>query len=759
MNRFIHNYRVGVRLGAAFSILLAFLVTLGAVGLFDMAGMKTNLDRIALDNNIRTTHTEIMFDRVGEVAILMRNIALMDDPVYAREQQEVLARLRVEYRDAWDALAAMPSDAAGNALRERIVEADKAATGSIDEMLRLAMQQLDDEAKAVLLEQAAPALERWRQALRENLILQSQRNDEAYAKALAAYQSARLEMLAILSLAVLASALLGWLITRSLTRPLARATHVAREISAGRLDGVIEVQGRDEVSTLLLSMRDMQSRLQEFAEAQSDIARKHEHGEIDHRIPVDRFPGAYGRMAEQVNELAGSHIAAVGAVTEFAAEYARGDLSRDFPELPGQKAVTTRAVAAIKANMQAANDALGALVSAATAGDFSQRGDASRFEFTYRDMIASLNELMASANRGLDGVGSVLTAIADGDLQQRAEESLPGQFGRLAADANRTVEKLAQIVGQIRQGSDTINAAAGEIAAGNTDLSRRTEQQAAALEETASSMEELTSTVQHNADNAREANQLARGAAEVAGQGGEVVGRVVRTMDEINEASRRIVDIISVIDGIAFQTNILALNAAVEAARAGEQGRGFAVVASEVRSLAQRSAAAAKEIKVLIDDSVARVDTGSELVSQAGRTMDEIVASVGKVTEIMSEIAAASAEQSAGIEQVSQAVVHMDEGTQQNAALVEQASAAARSLEQQAGVLVQTVAIFQVDNGRTSVEGFERHLQASGAMPVPAAPKPAPRPQATPAANEAMPPLPAPPRKAAAGGDAHWQEF
>src|SRR5690606_7411374 len=376
----------------------------------------------------------------------------------------------------------------------------------------------------------------------------------------------------------------------------------------------------------------------------------------------------------------------------------------------------------------------------------------------YRDAINGLNTLMATAHSGLGEVGELLTAVSEGELRRRADETLPGQFGQLAADANRTVDKLAQIVGQIRQGSDTINAAAGEIAAGNAALSRRTEQQAASLEETASSMEELTSTVQHNADNARAANQLARGAAEVAGQGGEVVGRVVRTMDEINEASRRIVDIISVIDGIAFQTNILALNAAVEAARAGEQGRGFAVVASEVRSLAQRSAAAAKEIKVLIDDSVARVDTGSELVSQAGRTMDEIVSSVAKVTEIMSEIAAASAEQSAGIEQVSPVLGQMDEGTQQNAALVEQASAAARSLEQQAGGLVQTVAIFRIEGGRSDLEGFERHLRESGA--VPAVPAPVRSPQAhTDCAGNALPAGAGPTRRVAAGGDAYWQEF
>jgi len=238
--------------------------------------------------------------------------------------------------------------------------------------------------------------------------------------------------------------------------------------------------------------------------------------------------------------------------------------------------------------------------------------------------------------------------------------------------------------------------AAAEISVGNGDLSNRTEQQASSLEETASSMEELTATVKQNADNARQANMMAISASDIAEKGGLVVAEVIGTMDSISEASRKIVDIISVIDGIAFQTNILALNAAVEAARAGEQGRGFAVVASEVRNLAQRSASAAKEIKVLIDTSVARVDMGAKLASDAGQTMTEVVGSVRRVTDIIAEIMSASQEQSAGIEQVNQAIIEMDNVTQQNASLVEEAAAAAESLRDQAGNLVRTVSVFQV---------------------------------------------------------------
>jgi methyl-accepting chemotaxis protein-1 (serine sensor receptor) len=290
----------------------------------------------------------------------------------------------------------------------------------------------------------------------------------------------------------------------------------------------------------------------------------------------------------------------------------------------------------------------------------------------------------------------VAGAVADGDLTQDIGVSANDETGHLMRALNHMNEGLAGIVGRVRSGTETIATASGQIAAGNLDLSARTEQQAAALEQTASSMDELTSTVKQNADNARQANALALSAAEVAGKGGAVVTEVVSTMGAINGAATRIADIIGVIDGIAFQTNILALNAAVEAARAGEQGRGFAVVAGEVRSLAQRSAAAAKEIKALIDDSVEKVHHGSELVDQAGATMGEIVQSVNRVTGIMAEIMAASQEQTDGIEQVNRAIAEMDQATQQNAAVVEQATSAAQALRDEADSLARAVGAFRL---------------------------------------------------------------
>jgi methyl-accepting chemotaxis protein len=359
--------------------------------------------------------------------------------------------------------------------------------------------------------------------------------------------------------------------------------------------------------------------------------------------------------------------------------------------------------------------------------------------------------LVRSITRPLSRAVQIAQAVAAGDLTSDIEVNSKDETGQLMQALKDMNDSLFKVVGEVRQGTDTIATASSQIAAGNHDLSSRTEEQASSLEETAASMEELTSTVKQNADNARQANQLAVSASSVAVKGGSVVADVVGTMDAINASSRKIVDIIGVIDGIAFQTNILALNAAVEAARAGEQGRGFAVVAAEVRNLAQRSAAAAKEIKTLIGDSVDKVEEGSKQVAEAGRTMDEIVDSVKRVTDIMAEITAASQEQTAGIEQVNQAITQMDQVTQQNAALVEEAAAAASSLQEQASGLSQVVSVFRL--------GQEQQR-------APQRPAHAVRPAATPRQPpRARPSIAAPQRKpAAASGElavagGSWETF
>ncbi|HEX8611107.1 MAG TPA: methyl-accepting chemotaxis protein [Telluria sp.] len=348
----------------------------------------------------------------------------------------------------------------------------------------------------------------------------------------------------------------------------------------------------------------------------------------------------------------------------------------------------------------------------------------------------------------------IAVRVADGDLTGQIASHGNNEIGALLGAMDKMKSNLAQIVSEVRSSTDTISSASSEIAAGNTDLSDRTSSQASSLEQTAASMEELTSTVRQNADNARQANVLALSASEVATKGGLVVAQVVETMGSINASSKKIVDIIAVIDGIAFQTNILALNAAVEAARAGEQGRGFAVVASEVRNLAQRSAGAAKEIKQLIGDSVDKVDSGAKLVDQAGLTMQEIVTSIHRVTDIMGEITTASAEQTAGIDQINEAVGQMDSITQQNVALVEEAAAAAGLLQEQAGTLTQVVSVFKLDGAAASMAAVRQAPQRKAAVAPRAAGKPAP------AARKLAAPKPAPQKRAASTAAASdWEEF
>jgi len=749
------NLSIAKKLAVAFTVVITLAAMLGAYSIAQLRARNVQVTDINRNWVPSVRHLLGMRAELGEYRTF--EISQLQYQGDAAQLESYLKRMEESKGKMEVALDAYKKLVSNDAERKRfdVVLGDLNKYLAAHDKMMVAVTANDfDEARRVSADESRPA----RRKLFASLTALTDYNAKALEGMVTASEVAYQRTVLSIALGIVALVLLGaglgFVLARMISRPLQRATSVAQGIAAGRIDERIVIDSEDEAGQLLRSMSQMQLTLQRFAQAQGDIARRHDEGEIDFRIDGRDLPGAYGQMAGGINALVDSHIQLNARAIGIVAAYARGDLSQDMDRLPAQKARITDAVDSVKGGMNAINAEIKTLVDAAVAGDFSRRGDAARFQFAYRDVVNSLNQLMATADNGLNEVGALLSSVADGDLNRRVDVELPGQFGRLANDANRTVDKLSEIVSQIRQGSDAISSAAAEIAAGNNDLSQRTESQAASLEETASSMEELTSTVRQNADNARQANQLAQSAAEVAGQGGTVVGDVVHTMEAINQSSKKIADIIGVIDGIAFQTNILALNAAVEAARAGEQGRGFAVVAAEVRSLAQRSANAAKEIKQLITDSVAKVEEGSQLVDQAGKTMEDIVSSVRKVTDIIADITAASQEQSAGIEQINQAITQMDEGTQQNAALVEEASAAARSLEQQSEHLVQTVAVFRTANAAHAVEPTRSAVHG-----LPAASR-AVNARAT--ANTAARPA-FPPRKVhgavAAATSSDWQEF
>jgi methyl-accepting chemotaxis protein len=511
----LSNIKIGPRLALGFGAILVLLAVLTLSAINSLGRLDRNVKVILDDNVHKLILAQNMNDSLHIINRVVRTLVILTDESEMKTEHQKIIKARADYNDTMATLEKSVTSNAGLALLKKIKEAQVTARPLNDKVMEMAFANQKAEAMEFLMKQAAPATQRWQDELRLYVQRQQDRNNAEAAAADNTHADAVAIVWTTAGVAMLLGALIAWLITRSIVRPLNDAMAVAQTVAKGDLTQRITVQGTDETAQLMHALKEMN-------------------------------------------------------------------------------------------------------------------------------------------------------------------------------------ESLVKIVGDVRIGTETIATASSQIAAGNLDLSSRTEEQASSLEETASSMEELTSTVKQNADNARQANGLAVAASQVAVKGGDVVAKVVDTMGSINDSSKKIVDIIGVIDGIAFQTNILALNAAVEAARAGEQGRGFAVVASEVRTLAQRSAAAAKEIKSLIDDSVDKVDAGAKLVDEAGSTMEEIVDSVKRVTDIMSEIMSATQEQTAGIEQINQAIAQMDQVTQQNASLVEEAAAASEAMQDQAASLAQTVSVFKV---------------------------------------------------------------
>jgi len=698
---YLRNVRVAWRLGLGFGLLLLLVAAVVATGATASVVQKRAMQQVVDVSVTKVRLLSQMLDANNQMMVVRREMLIRQGEDRGHDEQRI-ADLVKRYEASWTAYQALPSDADGKAIAQTIA-AKRAIARPLNKQTSELMEQGDyPGAVALTLGPVQEAANGWNKALSDGVDFEEKESRDAAAEAIRLGERSLLQLLVLGGVALLVGIGASVMIGRSLTGPLARAVNLAERLSKGQLDQEFRLGGRDELTQLGEAMASVRQSVQAAIGAQLQMAEQHEAGAIRYRMDASAFPGDFGRMVQATNSLVESHVQVELLMAEVMQRYAIGDLSRDLPDYPGEKGTLTRTLAAVKQSLMAINAQIDELARAARAGDFSMRGDAAAFQYQFKAMVEHLNGMMASSQASIADVSDVLRAISHGDLTARMDGEYDGVFARMRDDANTTTAQLTGIVQGIQVAADSINNAAQELAAGNNDLSRRTEQQAANLEEAAASMEELTSTVRQNAELARQADSEAHAAGAAVRETEQAMAQMASVMGEIDQSSARISEISTVIDGIAFQTNILALNAAVEAARAGEQGRGFAVVASEVRTLAQRAGVAAKEIKELIEDAAAKVKSGLEVTVESEAAIARVAQASSRTTQLMSDIAAASKEQAAGIEQVNQVVVQMDQVTQQNAALVEEATAASRALEEQAHALTTSVSVFKVEGAAAS---------------------------------------------------------
>ncbi len=707
----MRNLKVATRLGLGFGVVLVLFLVTSLIGINGIRSIDGNIDQIADDLFPKIVEANQIIDSVNVIALAMRNSLLVEDSALIDRE---LARIDTERRvivKNLDTLEKTITTSGGASALSSVKQTRGDFVGGQDRFIELVREGRQVEAEALLLSEIAALQGTYLSAIEKLIKYETDRMGETNANAQDSVQSATWQLVLLSALGLLTGIGIAVWIVRSLMRQLGGepdyAASMVRAISEGDLSQSITTRPGDTQS-LLASLKEMQEGLQTLVgEIGVIVQAAAGQGDFSKRLDLSDKRGFGHEIGASLNQLTETTEVGLNDITRVADALAAGDLSqsitRDYTGLFGR---TSRGVNGTVIALTAVVDEIRTMAETASRGDFSTRIKLAGKSGFDQEIAVLLNQLADTTEVGLQDVLRVAQALAQGDLTQSIAKDYPGLFGETSVGVNATVANLQRIVVEIKEAVDTVSTASNEIAVGNQDLSQRTEEQASSLEETASSMEELTSTVKQNADNARQANQMAISASDLATQGGAVVEASVQTMSAISESSKQIADIIGVIDSIAFQTNILALNAAVEAARAGEQGRGFAVVAAEVRTLAQRSANAAKEIKTLITDSVSKVESGTTQVNEAGASMREILSAIKRVSDLIAEISAASDEQTSGIEQVNQAIIQMDDVTQQNAALVEEAAAAAESLEEQAQSLARAVSVFQLD-AASSVAGVQ----------------------------------------------------
>ncbi|MGB6355493.1 MAG: methyl-accepting chemotaxis protein, partial [Steroidobacteraceae bacterium] len=713
------SYRnsVGTRLALSFAGVIVVFGAAVALSISRLAAFDASIDKITTTELAKVEISAAWLDSLSESMRHTRNMLIMDDKAQI-EGEIVKVRALSDKREQYaEQMKAAVASAEGKAILQEALDAREALKPLDEDYIRQIQAGDTKAAKDTLLQRSRPAQLAVIASLHK-MGAHEQANMQAKAQELSVSYAHTRTLLLWLSLAAVAvGCVLAYLMMRAIKNPLNHAVAVLGEIEKGNYTSQVNVSSKDEIGQTLEGLARMQRALRERTDKEHAAAM--ENARI--RTALDRVSvGAMlgdteGKIIYVNDALQALFRSRAGEirkqVSSFDPEQIVGGSFDMFPQIPSLQrhqlaALTTTQTLDVKMGGASLR-----IVANPVEGNGQRVGTVVQWVDRTQE-VATEEEVQAIVAKAIDGD---LTARIGEQGKEAFFKTLAGGMNRLLANMADVVRSMGRAAAEVRSGSE-------EISRGNADLSQRTEEQASSLEETASSMEEMTSTVKNNADNAAQANQLASAAREQAERGGSVVGAAVAAMGEINASSKRIADIISVIDEIAFQTNLLALNAAVEAARAGEQGRGFAVVASEVRNLASRSAEAAKEIKTLIQDSVGKVTEGTKLVDESGKALAEIVVRVKKVTDVMAEIASSSREQASGIEQVNKAITMMDDVTQQNAALVEEASAAAQALTEQASSLTQLIARYRVGEGSEVAQAAVKEAPRAAARPASAAP-------------------------------------
>src|SRR5574343_1226030 len=694
--------KVSTRLTLGFGTLVMLMLIVGGLAWQAMNSITGRLNDIIEDKAPKLEWISAINYNVLDIARALRN-ALLEAQDTAKMEAQIgnVMEARKRIKEAIEKLEPRLTLPEGKAAMKRILDARSAFIEGQDTVIRLLREKKTEEARVYLLTEMRERQRQYAAATGDLQKIQEKLLHETGSAAQQEASQAKLWMIISLLISIVAATLIAWLIVRSLVNRLGgEPAYVADNvlsIAKGDLTRSIETRPGDTTS-MLASLRIMQESLAKLVAEIREMVEASAQGNFSRRIELAGKQGFGREIGELLNQLAETTDTGLNDVMRVANALAQGDLAQRIEKnYPGVFGETGRSVNATVDALKRIVADIEKIAQASAQGDFSVRAELDNKQGFSLDLSILLNQLSDTTENGLKDVMRVANTLANGDLTQVIEKEYPGLFGETRAGINSTDANLGELVVQIKQAVEAINTAASEISTGNQDLSSRTEEQASSLEETASSMEELNATVKNNSQSAALARTEAIAATEVTRRGGEIVRTSAQTMTNIAASSAKIGDIIGVIDGIAFQTNILALNAAVEAARAGEQGRGLAVVAGEVRSLAGRSAEAAREIKTLIGASVEKVESGVRLVESAGTTMGDIVGSVQRVSDIIGEITAATAEQSSGIGLVNGAVNQLDEMTQQNAALVEESAAAAESLKDQATRLAGAVRSFRLE--------------------------------------------------------------